>query len=372
MENIEELKELIKELEEKNSALQEELKQKDYLINHLPCTISWINSDLRYIAINNALEDLIGIQKKSIENQRVGFIQEDESQFTTFIKEFFLHHGDYSQIEINETINGKHKVFLIVAQKYKNSQEAIIIGFDITQTKLLESKLWHNDKLKTIAALSTGIIHEIKNPLSIIKGTTDLLIHHDEFPEEKKKSFIQKIDNMTDRIFNIIDGLKNLARDDYNDNLQKTKISKILEELDVLLRSKIISAKIDFRVKNLESIRNTVINCIEGQIIQILINLINNSIEAISDSEDRWIRVEVQKEDKLIHVKVTDSGPGIKDEDLEKIFLPFFTTKPKETGTGIGLGLCKDLAIKNKADLYYEPVNGHTSFTLVIPYEDEE
>ncbi len=368
MENIEELKMIIEQLQERNEALEEELNQKNYLINHLPCTISWINSDLRYLAINNTLEDLIGIQRKSIANQKVGFTQTQGSQFTSFINDFFNSQEEYSQLEISETINGIHKVFLIVAQKYKNSKEAIIIGFDITQTKLLESKVWHNDKLKTIAALSTGIIHEIKNPLSIIKGTTDLLIHHDEFSEEKKHSFIKKIDLMTDRIFHIIDGLKNLARDDYNDNLVPTKITKILTELEVLLKSRIISSKIDFKIHNFEKIRDTSINCIEGQIIQILVNLINNSIEAIEELEEKWISIDVEKDKNLIQVKVTDSGKGIKPEEVEKIFLPFYTTKPKETGTGIGLGLCRDLAIKNKASLAYEDNNGHTSFVLVMPF----
>ncbi len=362
-----ELKRMNSALKESNRILKEELERKNTLINHLPCTISWINDELDYLAINKELEDLLDVHNEVFEAQKVGFIKAEGNPFYDFIKNFFDEELDFDQVEYVTEISGEKKHNLVMAQKYKGQKEAVIIGFDITDKKQMENKILHDERLRSIAELSTGIIHEIKNPLAVIKGSAEIMaMKCEEKKYDKLDQFISKIDNMSDRILTIIDGLKNLARDTREDKRELTALSKIIEESSLIIKSRVQSNGVSFNTSN-EIDSSTKINCIEGQIIQILVNLIGNSSEAVAQSAEKWVNLDITEDPQHILIRVSDSGHGIPEEVLEKMFNPFFTTKPKGIGTGMGLGICRELAEENLGSLNYELFNGHTSFELKLP-----
>lgn len=367
VDEIEELKRMNHALKESNRVLKEELERKNTLINHLPCTISWINSDLEYLSINKELEDLLDIHNTVFESQKVGFLKAEGNPFYEFIHNFFEKDLEFDQTEYTTTISGEQKYNLVMAQKYKNSKEAVVIGFDITEKKMLANQILHDERLRSIAELSTGIIHEIKNPLSVIKGSADIL--QMQFADEnfnRAPEFLEKINKMSDRILTIIDGLKNLARDNRNDIKEPTLLSKILEESTLIVKNRVNTYGVDFNILN--SLDDDIeIKCIEGQMIQILVNLIGNACEGVSELEHKWVNLTIQEDEKNYIIRVTDSGNGIDENTLEKIFTPFFTTKPKGIGTGMGLGICKELAQEHGGSLNYELHNNHTSFVFHLP-----
>lgn len=367
MKNIDQLILEIENLKNENLALKKELSSKSFLIDHLPCMVSWVNRDLKYISVNKNLEEFLGMKTSDIQNKKVGELFDQKDEFSNFIKEFFSQDTLDSQREINSFVNNEERCFYIRAQKYNDNQEAILIGFDITDKKQIENQLQHNDKIRAIAQLATSIVHEIKNPLMIIKGNCELLENcFDELEEDKKMSMIQKVHQTSDRIFNIIEGLKNLARDDFNDLLVPTKIMKIIDETTSILKAKMLDENINFKITKELLDQNLLITCIEGQIIQILVNLITNSMDEMPKYKEKWIELKIKESDENIKISVQDSGNPIEANIIKKIFTPYYTTKPKGVGTGLGLSICLSLAKKNNASLEYTSENKHPTFNLIF------
>jgi signal transduction histidine kinase len=112
--------------------------------------------------------------------------------------------------------------------------------------------------------------------------------------------------------------------------------------------------------------------CNPSEISQILMNLIGNSIHAIENQAQPWIRIEVTGNENKTSIAVVDSGSGISKELQNKIFDPFFTTKAPGVGTGTGLSLCQSLAERNQGLLKYQERNGNTRFVLTLESKQPE
>jgi signal transduction histidine kinase len=109
------------------------------------------------------------------------------------------------------------------------------------------------------------------------------------------------------------------------------------------------------------------IDCRPNQIAQILLNLISNSIDALENLSDKFIKIIVSENTDHISIHFRDSGKGIDPVIAAKIMNPFFTTKPPGKGTGMGLGISKGLAKKHGGDLVYLLPEKHTTFLLTLP-----
>ena len=372
MNREEELIELNRALQESNKKLKEELERKNTLINNLPCTVSWINSDLEYLAINDELENMFEINKGVFQRKKVGFLNSDNNPFLDFMSSFFQEGDSFRESEFSVNVNGEVKHQLVMAQKYKGGKEAVVIGFDTTEKVKLHEEITHGERLRTIGELSAGVVHEIKNPLTVIAGNADIsleLLEDNELDQEslaRLKLNIEKILKMNDRINTIINSLKNVARDSVHDEKEATPVTNILEETLAICKAKINKYGTIFE-KEVSTDKNQTINCIEGQIIQVLVNLIGNATEVGMDKAEHWVNLIVSDEGDSIGFRVVDSGAGISEQVLDKMFDPFFTTKPKGVGTGMGLGICRKIALEHFGSLDYELFSGNTSFILKIP-----
>lgn len=108
------------------------------------------------------------------------------------------------------------------------------------------------------------------------------------------------------------------------------------------------------------------------EIEQVLVNLINNSADAVSTLPDKWIKIVVFQENESAVVQVIDSGTGISAELAPKLFQPFFTTKPPGSGTGLGLSICKGIIEDHKGSVEVKTLSGHTCFEIRIPIQSAE
>ena len=104
-----------------------------------------------------------------------------------------------------------------------------------------------------------------------------------------------------------------------------------------------------------------------GQIGQILVNLINNALDAVTDMPDKWIRIAVSHTESHLFISVADSGKGVPSAIRHKIFEPFFTSKQVGKGTGLGLSISRSLALSHGGDLFLDEASGNTQFTLRLP-----
>ena len=106
--------------------------------------------------------------------------------------------------------------------------------------------------------------------------------------------------------------------------------------------------------------------CNEIEIEQVLVNLVNNGIDAVETKEERWIKIEIQESENEIILRVQDSGPGIPSAVAEKLFQPFFTTKPVGEGTGLGLSIIKGILDEHKAKIQLLKDHPNTCFQITF------
>lgn len=109
--------------------------------------------------------------------------------------------------------------------------------------------------------------------------------------------------------------------------------------------------------------------CNEIEIEQVLVNLISNSIYAVKDLAERWVKIRVTEHQQSIIVKVIDAGHGIPKPVQSEMFRPFYTTKPTGEGTGLGLSISKNIMSKHQGSIHIDTEEGHTCFTLIFTQE---
>lgn len=228
-----------------------------------------------------------------------------------------------------------------------------------------KKEIENNSKMIALGEMSSGIAHEINNPLAIIMGNVSL-IDKPNLTEKQQKS-LASINSAVERIAKIIRGLRDFSSKENNKH-ENNDVIKILE--DVVL-SKINNFKInnvDFSIENqmpLESAALVLGNT--PDYLKVFNNLISNAFDAALDHEDKWVKVIVKPQDSYVKILIVDSGKGISPSIETKIFHPFFTTKEVGKGTGLGLSVAKGLVESFGGHLNYQLKDGHTAFELLLP-----
>jgi PAS domain S-box-containing protein len=243
----------------------------------------------------------------------------------------------------------------------------ILMAEDITARKQADIRIAQSSKLTALGEMAGGIAHEINNPLSIIKGYVDLLKRHsarNTLSQELMLQYIDKMDHTVGRISRIVTGMRRFSRESSFDQKTDYAINKIIDEtLDICLE-RINNNGITVNVDHLEG---AVINCRPVEISQVLLNLINNSFQAIANDPHPWIKIKCEEIEKYYRISIIDSGHGIKPEYRRKLFQPFFTTKEIGVGTGLGLGISKGIVEEHQGRLYYLDEAPNTTFVMELP-----
>ncbi|CAH2214800.1 ATP-binding protein [Tepidibacter aestuarii] len=275
-------------------------------------------------------------------------------------------------------INSKNKILEKKEYKYKNrlyevsiyplKSELVIIDqklimiVDVTMDRIKEQKIVHSNRMEAIGRLASGIAHELRNPLGVIRNSTFILEDEYNDLDPNKLKALNAIDSAVNRSSKIIDNLLKFSRLT-NDVEELVNLRDIIFEILQYFNKK-------FKENNIEVILkcSNDINLISNpeSIKHILINLISNAIDAMPSGGNIEIFCDYTLEE---HVKIIikDEGVGISEELKEKVFDPFFTTKPTGKGTGLGLYIVYSELLKIKGDIKVESVEGKgTMFTIMI------
>lgn len=238
---------------------------------------------------------------------------------------------------------------------------------DVTEARLMESKMQQNAKLASLGEMASGIAHEINTPLSTILFRTGIMSELlSESPPDSEKILqeINKIDATTERIGKIVQGLQNFSRNAEGDPFVLRSLSSIVEDTLPLIEQKLIYEGVQLKV-NVPT--QVVLNCNSTQISQVLVNLLNNALDAVKEQAAKWICLEAQVVSDRVQIRVSDSGSRIPADTAAKIMNPFFTTKPPGIGTGLGLSVSRGLIEHHSGSLSYLPEEAHTTFEIDLP-----
>lgn len=355
----------------KSQMSQAEMKE---IIDSFPGGISVINKN-KYSLINKWVIDSIGIGEKEILGRPVGY-QDDESEFSQLVNHF----SKSDKTQVSQTIflktkSGLRKHLVILKRLPFKEKEYVVASMDIHELvesqKLVEqqqAQLVESSKLATIGEMSSGLAHEISNPLSVIVNKGQVIqkeLDKSEVDKDRIRAHVDRILKTTDRIFAIVKGLRNLARDTSHEDFQVFSLQQIISDSLVLSESKLKSSDVElFKSYSNEEL---LVECHPVQISQVLINVIGNACDAISDKSEKWIQFKVESDSENIYMTITDSGNGIPVDLRESILKPFFTTKGIGKGTGLGLSISSGIIEAHHGKFYFDHDAKNTTVKIVLP-----
>jgi signal transduction histidine kinase len=285
-------------------------------------------------------------------------------------------------------------IFLVIAflLYYNNRQKQkanVVLKETLSDLKSTQSQLIQSEKMASLGELTAGIAHEIQNPLNFVNNFSELnqeLVA--EAVEELEKGDIEeakvilkdigdnsgKINNHGKRADAIVKGMLQHSRAS-GDRKEPTDINALAEEYLKLsyhgLRAKDNSFNADFKTDfdpNLPKV-----NVVPQDIGRVLLNLINNAFQACAtegvEKPTVTVKTQLSTSDQLL-ITIADNGPGIPDSIKDKIFQPFFTTKPTGQGTGLGLSLSYDIVKAHGGEIKIESTEGKGSvFEIILPID---
>jgi len=247
----------------------------------------------------------------------------------------------------------------------------LIILHDITERRMieeekkdLEEKAQLASRLSITGEMAANVAHEVNNPLTSIIGYADWLLQHD-IPDEIRRD-IEVINIQAERASEILDRLLTFAGQ-HDVNRDQVDINRVVETAIEVRSYSLAKNNIEVIYQLAADLPKTMVD--SGQLQQVFLNLIINAETSIAEAHDKgMLMIKTETFDNHIRVSIKDDGLGITEENLNKIFQPFFSTRETGKGTGLGLSICHGIISKHGGRIYVESEFGHgATFIVELP-----
>jgi signal transduction histidine kinase len=216
----------------------------------------------------------------------------------------------------------------------------------------LERRFRESDKLAAVGRLAAGLAHEIATPLQIIKGRTDMLEGKEVTPTVHARN-LRIISEQIDRVTSLVRALLDLSR---RSDLQRKRVAVVdlVSEVSDLLEAELKRVDVDMRM---EIQADAFVDADRNLLHQALMNLVLNAVQALEDHPGkRRISVRSSVLSGAVAIEIVDTGPGIPEGAIDRIFEPFFSTKTDSRGTGLGLSISRTIVEEHGGSLRAENV----------------
>lgn len=321
------------------------------------------DSNFFITSINRIGKDILGINEK--EEINITDILNDKN-LVDILNQVKIQKLQFTDIKASINIDGEDKFLSITVLPLFNIldkvQGLVIIIQDKSREKNLEAQTVRADRLVAVGELASGIAHEIRNPMGIIKTISQTLL--EESDEKDLSEGLEIIVKEVDRANKVINGILNFAKPSDNE-MKEVSLNELFKEVD-LITDKYLSAN----NANMELLIGHDINIVadKEKLKQVFINLIFNGVQAMGKGGK--ISVTTDLREKGVNISFKDTGTGIKKENLKKVFDPFFTTKEK--GVGLGLSVSDRIIQDHNGYLVVDSIEGEgTQIDIYLPMQQE-
>jgi len=335
--------------------------------------------DYIFLDVNSAFERIVGQDRESLLGKRVTEvlpgIEQDPPNWIGKYGEVAFGGSVISFEQYSEVLD---KWFSVLAYTPREGQFATIFE-DISARKKMaaerhavEAHLRQSQKLESMGTLASGVAHEINNPMMGILNYAELV--KDRVQDEKSLDYLAEIGIEGNRITTIVKNLLSFSRQERQD-VESTDIRDVIERSFSLIGATMRRDQIMVEMDIPEFLPK--VECHDQQIQQVIINLLTNAHDALNErypgfDEDKIIRVTASSIERngeaWIRTTIEDHGPGVSTDLAERIFDPFFSTKPKNEGTGLGLSVSFGILKDHGGELIVESNPGeYTRFHMDMP-----
>lgn len=326
------------------------------ILQSLPGTLLSVDDDLCINATNALAEAMFGMREEELVGRSLFDLLPVGESDRNLLRDAFLYKHRITNQEIETRLNGAKRYLslnLAFITQTGADMGAVVTLQDISDYKRLQDSVYSHDKLVAMGQLAAGVAHELNTPLGSILGYAQLL--RDAMGDDRKMyEWTSVICDEARRCSRIVDDLLHYARS--KDECSKevcdlNSVARSVSDTFVSCRMKRYNIAIELQFDDDDLLVEG--SC--GQLEIVLVNLLTNSIQALTDTRRPHIVVRTGKVDaERAQLIVEDNGPGIPRDIRGRIFDPFFTTKDVGNGTGLGLSICQSMLNRRGGSIRYD------------------
>jgi len=336
----------------------------DNLVENMPIGLIAIDRNKKIASVNNVAGAILSISFSDVTGKEIReILPEDICSLVDDLNS----EGGVIEKELDCTLSDGKIVPLETSASVLKDENEVFLGYiilfkDLSEVRSLRREVARSQRLASLGSLAAGVAHEIRNPLSSIKGFATYFLEREEKPEDKEiaKVMIHEVD----RLNRVVSQLVELAMP-VSVSKKPVSLSAVIEKsLKILERE---AANKDIEIKTIFPLTETLYAIDEDRIKQVLLNLYLNGIESME--KGGILSIELSEKNGEAIIKISDTGYGISEKDLAHVFDPYFTTKT--TGTGLGLAIVHNIieAHDGKITAESRPGNGAV-FTIYLPAQE--
>ncbi|PYP33454.1 MAG: hypothetical protein DMD47_01325 [Gemmatimonadetes bacterium] len=326
-----------------------------------------LDANGRFTTFNHAAENISGYPRQELVGQWFAPLLPDDElpkALMHFQKALAGETGLFETTFIRK--DGEYRTIQVTYSTPQKDEEVLCVIRDVTDQKMLQEQLIQSEKMSAIGQLVSGVAHELNNPLAGISAFAQLLLTEKRFPPDQRTA-AEMIYAEARRASRIVQNLLTFARQ-HKPERTPTGVNQVLDDTLELrgyeLRVRGIEVTRDYD----EQIPETMADA--HQLQQVFLNLVTNAEQAMEKSprESQRLIVRTRRTGAVIRIEVEDTGPGIPPNLLERIFNPFFTTKPTGSGTGLGLSISLGIVREHEGRIWAENApQGGARFIVEVP-----
>ncbi|WP_100398807.1 sensor histidine kinase [Bacillus sp. FJAT-44742] len=347
------------------------------ILESIPYAVITLDQTGKILTFNNGAEQLTGYSKKEAVGKLIFNVPLKSTTGEGNVSwGKFLDGREFHEVEASlvDTKNREFEVSIYSSRfrdQIKNKVATLLIIRDVSEVKKLENYVKQNERLASLGQLTSGIAHEIKNPLSIIQAASEA-IQYETMDGEVDKSFIKELSNdiveTTERMNLLLTDFLKMAKDEHDVSTEKVNVVLILDELLLLLRKKFDDHQITVK-SEYQKFDSAYVLSHRSKLGQVFLNIILNSIQAMESGGE--LSMNIKEGASNWEVEFRDTGHGIPPSKINWIFNPFFSTKKE--GTGLGLSIAYEIITQQGGEIRAKSEEGKgTSIFIVLPKCPEE